>query len=83
MFDFSYAGAINCTELAATHIPMGLGSVGLPVGFQVAAGPYQDRLTLAIAEELEREFGGWVSPSGESSHLSRFSSYSDLNSNKH
>jgi len=26
------------------------------------AGLYQDHLTLAIAEELERGFGGWVPP---------------------
>lgn len=29
---------------------------------QVVGGLYQDHLTLAVAEELERGFGGWVPP---------------------
>ena len=79
VMDFSYGGAVNCAELTATHVTMGLGSRGMPIGFQVAAGPYQDRLTLAVAEELEREFGGWVPPSGVSINSL---SYKDLNANK-
>jgi len=30
--------------------------------FQVIAGPFNDRLTLAVARELERPFGGWTPP---------------------
>lgn len=29
---------------------------------QVVAAPYQDRLCLAVAKELERSFGGWTPP---------------------
>ena len=30
------------------------------------AAPRQDRLCLAVAEELEKRFGGWVAPFGKS-----------------
>lgn len=42
-----------------TQVPMGLKN-GLPVGIQVVAAPYQDRLCIAVAKELERAFGGYV-----------------------
>jgi len=62
-FNFSYSGIFNVLGLPATHCPMGLNSRGLPIGIQVVAGPDQDRLTLAMAVELEKAFGGWVPPS--------------------
>lgn len=39
---------------------MGLNSEGLPIGIQVVGNINQDRLTLAVALELEKAFGGWV-----------------------
>ena len=63
--DVGYSGVMNVLELPATHATMGLDAKsGLPIGFGIAAAPYNDRFTLAVAEELEREFGGWVSPGG-------------------
>jgi amidase len=48
--------------LPATAMPIGLGDHGLPVGMQII-GPYlEDRTTIAFAEFLEREFGGFVAP---------------------
>lgn len=61
-FNFSYTGIINVLGLPATACPLGLNKQGLPIGIQVVAGLYQDHLTLAVAEELERGFGGWVPP---------------------
>ncbi|XP_017847543.1 fatty-acid amide hydrolase 2-B [Drosophila busckii] len=52
----------NVLGFPATHVPMGLNSQGMPVGFQVIAAPYQDRLCLQIAAELEAVFHGWVPP---------------------
>lgn len=60
--NFSYAGIFNVLGLPATAIPMGLGREGLPIGIQVIAGLNQDRLCLAVASELEKQFGGWVRP---------------------
>ncbi|XP_076687205.1 fatty-acid amide hydrolase 2-B isoform X2 [Andrena cerasifolii] len=62
-FDYClYAAFANLMQLPATHVPMRLNAKGLPIGFQVMAGAYQDRLCLAVAKELEQEFGGWVPP---------------------
>ncbi|XP_026290516.1 fatty-acid amide hydrolase 2-A [Frankliniella occidentalis] len=62
-FNFAYAGIFNIMGFPATHIPLGLGSEGLPIGIQ-AVGTYgNDHLTIAMAVELEKAFGGWVPPS--------------------
>lgn len=61
-FNFSYTGIINCLGLPATTVPLGLSSEGLPIGIQVIANHNQDRLCFAVAEELDRAFGGWVEP---------------------
>ncbi|KAF4523010.1 hypothetical protein B566_EDAN007440 [Ephemera danica] len=44
-----YAMAINTLGLPSTHVP-------------VIAGPNQDRLCIAVAEELQRIMGGWIPP---------------------
>ena len=61
-FNWSYTAIFNVLGLPSTAVPMGLGKQGVPIGFQVVGGPYSDRLTIAVAEELERAFGGWVPP---------------------
>ncbi|XP_060648733.1 fatty-acid amide hydrolase 2 [Drosophila nasuta] len=60
--DFSYFSLFNVLRLPATQVPMGLDSNGMPLGIQVVANHNNDRLCLAVAEELERSFGGWVPP---------------------
>ena len=54
--------AFNLLGLPATEVPLGLNERGLPLGVQVAAAAGQDHLTIAVAIELERAFGGWVPP---------------------
>ncbi|KAF7380722.1 hypothetical protein HZH66_014098 [Vespula vulgaris] len=77
-FNFSYTAIINVLGLPATACPLGLNKQGLPIGIQarhricfifslkschkVIGGLNQDRLTLAVAEEIEKGFGGWVPP---------------------
>lgn len=61
-FDFAYTSIFNVLGLPATHCPMGLNKEGLPIGIQVIAGRNQDRLTIAVARELEKAFNGWVPP---------------------
>nr|XP_023017532.1 fatty-acid amide hydrolase 2-A-like [Leptinotarsa decemlineata]XP_023017533.1 fatty-acid amide hydrolase 2-A-like [Leptinotarsa decemlineata]XP_023017534.1 fatty-acid amide hydrolase 2-A-like [Leptinotarsa decemlineata] len=58
----SYPMVANTLKLPATSIPCGLNKDGLPIGIQVMAGPNQDRLCLAVAEELDKYFGGWIPP---------------------
>ncbi|KAH8335718.1 hypothetical protein KR074_012007 [Drosophila pseudoananassae] len=60
--DFAYFSLFNVLHLPATQVPMGLDSKGMPLGIQVVANLNNDRLCLAVAEELERTFGGWVPP---------------------
>jgi amidase len=48
--------------LPATAAPIDLSEDGLPIGVQII-GPYlEDRTTIAFAELIEREFGGFVPP---------------------
>jgi fatty acid amide hydrolase 2 len=59
---FAYQGIINALELPATQVPLGLNGEGLPLGVQVISAHGNDHLTIAVAMELERAFGGWVPP---------------------
>jgi fatty acid amide hydrolase 2 len=56
------AAMFNLAGLPATEVPLGLSEAGLPVGVQVAAGRDRDHVSIAVALELERVFGGWVPP---------------------
>jgi hypothetical protein len=48
--------------LPATAVPIDRSENGLPIGVQIV-GPYlEERTTIAFAELLEREFGGFVAP---------------------
>jgi fatty acid amide hydrolase 2 len=52
----------NLAAVPVTQVPLGLGPRGLPLGVQVAAAPGRDHVSIAVAMELERVFGGWVPP---------------------
>jgi fatty acid amide hydrolase 2 len=56
------AAVFNLTGMPVTQVPLGLGSKGLPLGVQVVGRRDQDHVTIAVALELERVFGGWVPP---------------------
>ena len=56
------AAAFNLMGLPATQIPLGLNGDGLPLGVQAVAGRDRDHVSIAVAIELERVFGGWVPP---------------------
>jgi fatty acid amide hydrolase 2 len=64
---FAYQGIVNVLELPATQVPLGLNARGLPLGIQVISAHGNDHVTIAIAQELERTFGGWVPPFPSSS----------------
>ncbi|KAF5302452.1 hypothetical protein FQR65_LT08542 [Abscondita terminalis] len=63
LLDYSVMGIFNCLGFPVTSCPLGLNKEGLPIGVQIVAAPNNDRLTLAVAEEIEKVFGGWVPPS--------------------
>ncbi len=57
-----YTALFNVLECAVTQVPLGLDKRGLPLGVQVVAAPGNDHLSIAVAIELEKQFGGWVPP---------------------
>ncbi|KAK6629980.1 hypothetical protein RUM43_003801 [Polyplax serrata] len=61
----AYTAIFNVLGLPSTHCPMGLNSQGLPIGVQVVANVNNDRLTLSVASELEKAFGGWQPPESQ------------------
>ncbi|KYN38836.1 Fatty-acid amide hydrolase 2 [Trachymyrmex septentrionalis] len=64
MMSVANCGIFNIFGFPAVHVPMGLNlHEKMPIGVQVIAAPYQDRLCLAVAKELEMAFGGWIPPS--------------------
>lgn len=60
-FNFSYTSIFNVLHLPVTQCPLGLDRNGLPLGIQIVAGRNNDRLSIAVAKQLERHFGGWNS----------------------
>ncbi|KAJ8921403.1 hypothetical protein NQ315_003019 [Exocentrus adspersus] len=62
MTSASYMIPANLFGCPSTSVPCGFDENGMPVGIQIIAAPNQDRLCLAVAEELEKRFGGWVPP---------------------
>lgn len=60
----AWPGVATLADLPATVAPIARSAGGLPIGVQII-GPYlEDRTPIAFAGLLEREFGGFVAPSG-------------------
>ena len=61
---FVWADPAGTCGLPATVLPIERSPSGLPIGVQII-GPYlEDRTTIAFAQLLEQEFGGFVAPPG-------------------
>ena len=69
--DWAYTAILNVMQLPATQVPMGLGADGLPLGVQVGTAYGQDHRSIAVAQFLEEEFGGWVPPWEAGPHATR------------
>ncbi|KAL3272640.1 hypothetical protein HHI36_014105 [Cryptolaemus montrouzieri] len=61
-WNFNLFSIWNALKLPVTQIPLGLSSEGLPLGIQAVTSPYNDRLTIAVAKHLEKQFGGYIPP---------------------
>ncbi|XP_077977656.1 fatty-acid amide hydrolase 2-like [Glandiceps talaboti] len=61
-FNFAYTGIFNILGFPITQVPLGLNKDGIPLGIQVIALTNNDHLTLAVARQLEKGFGGWMAP---------------------
>jgi amidase len=58
----AWPGLATFPNLPATSAPIGQTKAGLPIGAQIIGAFLEDRTTLAFAELLEREFGGFRAP---------------------
>lgn len=58
----TYQSIFNVLDVPTSQCPVGLTSDGLPLGVQVVSNPQNDHYCLAIAEEIEKAFGGWTPP---------------------
>jgi Asp-tRNA(Asn)/Glu-tRNA(Gln) amidotransferase A subunit family amidase len=54
-----YTVMFNALGFPAACVPIRWSAKGLPLVVQIAAAPGDDEVTLAVAAELERVFGGW------------------------
>ena len=61
-FGWAYTAIFNMMELPVTQAPLGLDAEGIPLGVQIVGAHGADHVTIAVALELERAFGGWVPP---------------------
>lgn len=59
-----WASLATLAGLPATAMPIGRSDDGLPIGMQIIGPHLEDRMTIAFAELVEREFGGFVAPPG-------------------
>ncbi|GJQ74762.1 hypothetical protein Trydic_g21608 [Trypoxylus dichotomus] len=57
-----FCGIFNGLGFPCTQVPMGFDKKGMPIGVQIISAPYQDNLCIAVAEALEKQFGGWRPP---------------------
>jgi fatty acid amide hydrolase 2 len=59
LFDAACTALFNVLEFPVTQIPMGMGNHKMPLGVQVAAARGHDHLTIAAANAIENDVGGW------------------------
>jgi amidase len=48
--------------LPATAAPIDRSETGLPIGVQIIGGFLEERITIAFAGLIKREYGGFVAP---------------------
>lgn len=56
----TYFGIFNAIGVPVTQAPVGLNKNRIPVGVQLITNRYCDKLTIKLANILEKEFGGWI-----------------------
>lgn len=59
LFDPCYMMIFNTLGLPVTQAHTGFDKDNLPIGIQVVTAPGNDHLSIAVAREIQRTFGGW------------------------
>ena len=63
ILDISMVAIWNFLKLPVTQVPIGLNYQGIPLGIQVIGNKFEDRLTIKVAELLEKEgIAKWIPP---------------------
>jgi len=60
---FSYTMTYSLTGWPAAVVRAATSPEGLPIGIQIVAQPWHEKIVLSAAAQIEREFGGWKRPS--------------------
>ena len=60
---FDYTVPFSLTGYPCVVVRVGTSPDGLPIGIQIVARPWREDVALALAQVLEKEFGGWQRPS--------------------
>ncbi|XP_018402299.1 PREDICTED: fatty-acid amide hydrolase 2-A [Cyphomyrmex costatus] len=60
--NYTFMMIFNVLGFPVTQCPLGFDKNQLPIGIQIVANPSCDHLTIAVAQEIERKFGGWREP---------------------
>ena len=58
----AWVGPVTLNGLLATTTPIRRTDTGLPIGVRIIDGFLDDRTTIAFADMVEREFGGFTPP---------------------
>ena len=59
---FNYTSYYNLLGWPVAVVRCGASPEGLPIGVQVVTRPWREDVALAVAQYLEKTFGGWESP---------------------
>jgi amidase len=59
---FNYTLPFSLCGWPCTVVRAGTSEEGLPIGVQVAARPWREEVTLAVAQVIEDALGGWQPP---------------------
>lgn len=60
LLDPTYLMVFNTLGLPVTQVKTGFDKNNMPIGLQVVTTPSNDHLSLAVAREIQKTFGGWV-----------------------
>jgi fatty acid amide hydrolase 2 len=60
LFDPCYMMIFNTLGLPVTQVHTGFDKDNLPIGIQIVCTPGNDHLSIAVAHEIQKTFGGWI-----------------------
>lgn len=60
LIDTTYLMVFNTLGLPVTQVHTGFDKNDLPIGIQVVTNTGNDHLSIAVAKEIEKKFGGWI-----------------------